>query len=221
MMSSIDSGSSSNLSRKSEQICWWTSFWSEVKFFETNFTQIFFIFNSRKNIFWRFLYRCLQSQQLFKCSYDDFRAQFHWFWPLFPGLKQRQVDRDVGHLRCSLDIQKTVYTSRKHAQEIGNSHHRSLSTTCNSTQSKFFFNLTKNFRLIRCSCFSSHIVIGTRKKKTFVSSLYRKNTITATNTCFRSGIADTHSYPTLHSFPPYSSRTSSARAISLFNSQTL
>ncbi len=40
-MFSINSNSSSNLSRKSEQICLQMSFWSGVKFFGTNFAQFF------------------------------------------------------------------------------------------------------------------------------------------------------------------------------------
>jgi len=46
-----------------------------------------------------------------------------------------------------------------------------------------------------------HTLLSAREKNTFVSNLYRKNTTTATKTFFRTGIVDTSSYPTLHSFP--------------------
>ncbi len=58
--------------------------------------------------FAQFLYRHLLFQQSSKGSYDDLHAQFHWFWSLFVGLRHKQVNLDIGHLQCSLGLQKTV-----------------------------------------------------------------------------------------------------------------
>ncbi len=159
--------------------------------------------------FWQFLYRRLQSQQWSEYSYDDLHAQCHRFWLLFVELKLRLVDLDIGHLWCSLSLQKSVYTVGKHTHYI---EPIALSRS-------FFFNLTRNFTLIHCSCFSSHIVTGTRRN-TFVSNFYGKNTNRATKKCFCIEIVDTSSYPTLLSFP-LSSLECLLRVVSLFNSHTL
>ncbi len=59
-------------------------------------------------------------------------------------------------------------------------------------------------------------------RHTFISNCYRrKTTKKTTKICFLTGIVDTSRYPTLHSLPPYPSRTLSVHAVSLFNSQIL
>ena len=88
-------------------------------------------------------------------------------------------------------------TAQNHMHEIKNCPHRPLATIY-STQSEFFFNLTRNLRLIRCSCFLS------REKNTFVSNRYYTNTIIVTKTCFGTWIDKISRYPTPYSlfFPP-------------------
>ncbi len=56
-----DSGSSCNLSRKSEQICWRTGFWSGVKFFGNTLRRHSSCAIARVKFFWQFLCQCLES----------------------------------------------------------------------------------------------------------------------------------------------------------------
>ncbi len=114
MMFFINSGSSSNLSRKSEQIFWWWNFRYGSDSLRPTSYWLASCSVRHVKFFWQFLYRRLQSQWSSEWSYDDLHAQFHWFWSLFAELKQRQVNLAVDHLHCSLCLQKTVYIIRKH-----------------------------------------------------------------------------------------------------------
>lgn len=115
----------------------------------------------------------------------------------FVELNQRQVYFDVGHVRCSLGLQSTVYTIRNNAHEIENAQHRPLSTTY-STQSEVFkfnekFHIDPLLVIFVTHCYRHE------KKTSLISNLYRKNTTTATKMCFCTGIVDSSNHPTLHS----------------------
>ncbi len=167
MMFFINSGSPSNLSRKSEQICWQTSFWSGVKFFGTNFAQTFFMFNSS--------YKNFQTVSLSAFTISAiFRMLVRWCLLtvsliMITVCRVENKDSQPVPSRPS----ENFYTIWKHVHEIENCHHRPLSTTY-STQSEFFY-LMKNFTLIFCSCFLSYIIIDTRKKHVYFLPLQKKN----------------------------------------------
>lgn len=172
MMFAINSSSSSNLLKKSKLICWRTSFCSGVTFFGTNFAQTFFIFNSFSKIF------LLVSSSTFRVS-------------AIIQMLIRQSMRAISLIlvtiygvETELVIFNTLSALRNPFTPLENTCARWRILTMGIFQQRIalngnFFYLTRNFTLIRCFCFSSHIVICTRKKN-FISNIYRKSTTTTT-----------------------------------------
>ncbi len=135
MMFFINSGSSS-LSRKSEQIYRWMSFWSGFKVFGTNFTQTLFMFNFSGKIF-------LTVSLLAFTVLAFIRMLTQWSLPTISlilvtvwGVRTGWPGRWSSSVLSQLS-ENCFYTIWKCEHRIENSHHRPLSTT-NSTQSELF-----------------------------------------------------------------------------------
>ncbi len=162
---------------------WWSNF------LEPTYHRLSSCSICRLKFFWQFLHRCLQSEQSSECLYINFHTVFHWFWPLFADLKQRQVDL------AALSAFRKPFVPFKNKHEIENSHLRPLPATY-STQLQFFL-IHREISHWSLARVFHHTLFLARERSSFTSNHYIINTATATKMCFCTGIVDTSCCPTL------------------------